>query len=288
LKRKIFSVLIALMLVCSFSLVTAVPVMANGEATVVDLHVEPSTGTTVNVGDTFSLEIWARFSVSGQWIMADVVFQWDPDYLQLDGGTASFPGHPINATWDDGDAAIVTMQWPPATEDICMVTLNFTALAPTSSTTFNIVRNATAFPSGPPTTLVVDAVTFQDCLGNLYGAEVEIVTAEIEVEIDIKLGSDPNSINLKSKGVVPVAVLTTDDFDASTVDPETVLFAGASPVRSTLEDVDGDDNLDMLFHFKTQELNLESDATDATLTGKTLDGIDIAGTDMVNIVPKGK
>jgi len=46
----------------------------------------------------------------------------------------------------------------------------------------------------------------------------------IEVDIDIKPGSDPNSINLKSKGVVPVAVLTTDGFDASTVDPETVGF----------------------------------------------------------------
>ena len=107
----------------------------------------------------------------------------------------------------------------------------------------------------------------------------------IEVEIDIKPGSDPNSINLKSKGVVPVAVLTTD-FDASTIDPETVVFAGAVPVRSTLEDVDSDGELDMLFHFKTQDLDLTEDSTGATLTGKTLDEVDITGTDTVNIVPK--
>jgi len=108
----------------------------------------------------------------------------------------------------------------------------------------------------------------------------------LEVEIDIKPGSDPNSINLNSKGVVPVAVLTTGDFDASNVDPDTVSFAGASPVRWTMEDVDDDNDSDMLFHFKTQELDLTKESTVATLTGETQDGISIEGTDTVNIVPK--
>ena len=105
------------------------------------------------------------------------------------------------------------------------------------------------------------------------------------VPVDIRPGCDPNSINLKSKGVVPVAVLTTDDFDASTVDCDTVLFAGAESACCLMEDVDGDGDLDMLFHFKTQELNLDKDSTDATLTGKTNDNVSIKGTDTVNIVP---
>jgi hypothetical protein len=104
----------------------------------------------------------------------------------------------------------------------------------------------------------------------------------VEVNIDIKPGSDPNSINLGSKGVVPVAVLTTDDFDASSVDPVTVLFAGASPVRWTMEDVDGDGDLDLLFHFKTQELvDLDASSTEAILTGTTFGGQLIQGTDTV-------
>ena len=108
-----------------------------------------------------------------------------------------------------------------------------------------------------------------------------------DVEIDIKPGSDPNSINLKSKGVVPVAVLS-NDFAASTVDPETVEFAGADPVRWTLEDVDRDGDMDMLFHFKTQDLSLTASSTEATLTGDTSDPTNphIIGTDTVNIVPK--
>jgi hypothetical protein len=84
---------------------------------------------------------------------------------------------------------------------------------------------------------------------------------------------------------VPVAVLTTDDFDAADVDPATVEFAGASPLRWTLCDVDADGDLDMVFHFKTQELNLDENSTEAELTGMTIGGDDISGTDDVRIVP---
>jgi len=109
-----------------------------------------------------------------------------------------------------------------------------------------------------------------------------------EVEIDIKPGGNPNNINLKSRGVVPVAVLTTDNFDASTVDPSTVLFAGASPVRWKLCDVDEDGDDDILFHFKTQDLNLEEDITEATLTGETNNEDVISATDTVRIVQSKK
>ena len=111
----------------------------------------------------------------------------------------------------------------------------------------------------------------------------------VDVDIDIKPGSDPNSINLKSKGKVPVAVLTTDTFDATTVDPVTVVFAGASPVRWAIEDVDGDGDDDLSFKFKTQELLgvLDANSIEATLTGETFDGMPIQGVDGVNIVPKG-
>jgi len=137
-----------------------------------------------------------------------------------------------------------------------------------------------------------------------YGATHTVVFEGISVEgqltepplapcferpIDIKPCSDPNSINLKSKGVVPVAVLSTDGFDATSVDPATVTCAGAEPLRWTVEDVcpfDGKD--DLLFHFKTQELNLDENSTEAILTGHTFDGVFIWGEDTVNIVPKGK
>ncbi len=115
-------------------------------------------------------------------------------------------------------------------------------------------------------------------------------TAVGAVSIDIKPGSDTNPINLKSKGVVPVAVLTADGFVASTVDPQSVLLEGVAPVRWTLEDVDSDGDKDMLFHFRTEDLAtvLTQDSTEATLTGETTEGDPIQGTDKVQIVPSKK
>jgi len=113
-------------------------------------------------------------------------------------------------------------------------------------------------------------------------------SGQTTIDIDIKPGGNPNNINLKSKGVVPVAVLTTWDFDASTIDPstDTVEFAGASPVRWKLCDVNGDGNDDMLFHFKTQDLNLDENSTEATLTCETFGGDKLTGTDTVRIIPR--
>jgi len=84
--------------------------------------------------------------------------------------------------------------------------------------------------------------------------------------------------------VVPVAVLTFRKFDASKVDPSTVTFAGALPVRWTMKDVDHDGDIDMLFHFKTEDLILGENSTEAILIGSTKEGIPIKGTDKVNIV----
>ena len=118
-----------------------------------------------------------------------------------------------------------------------------------------------------------------------------------EWPIDIKPGSDPNSINLKSKGVVPVAILGSAIFDVTTVDVTTLVFGpdDATPAHDLtdpdvyadhLQDVNLDGFTDLVCHFKTQELGLVKGSTDATLTGDTNDGETFSGTDFVNIVGK--
>lgn len=111
----------------------------------------------------------------------------------------------------------------------------------------------------------------------------------IEVTIDIKPGSFPNSINPDNEGGIPVAILTTPDFDASTVDVGTVRFGpdGAWAVDWALEDVDGDGDPDMILHFATQDTGIRAGDTEAELVGKTLDGRDIHGLDSVRTVPHG-
>jgi hypothetical protein len=54
---------------------------------------------------------------------------------------------------------------------------------------------------------------------------------EIEVPLDIHPTSCPNPINFMSRGVVPAAILGTDNFDVSQIDPSTVMLEGVSPIR---------------------------------------------------------
>ena len=108
------------------------------------------------------------------------------------------------------------------------------------------------------------------------------------VATDIKPGSDPNSINLKSKGKIPVAILTTGDFDAQLVDPSTVQFGPGAATESHnrwhVKDVDEDGDLDLLFHFNTQDTGIQCGDTEATLTGMTFSGEPFTGTDAIRIV----
>lgn len=130
-------------------------------------------------------------------------------------------------------------------------------------------------------------LTATDVSGNSATADQEVTVIPITIVIDIKPGSDENPINLKSKGVIPVAILTVENFDAISVDVATLKFGpkGVAPVKNNLEDVDKDGDLDLILHFDTQSIGLISNSTSVDLIGKTKLGVDIKGSDKVKIVP---
>ena len=136
------------------------------------------------------------------------------------------------------------------------------------------------------------------------------------VPVDIKPQSCPNPINTKSRGVLPVAILGTTDFDVTTIDPTSVTLAGVEPIRSALEDVatdfgsfvgmedslacttDGPDGfLDLTLKFNTQEIVAalgeveDGEVLILMLTSNLKEefgGTAIAGEDVVVILKKGK
>lgn len=113
------------------------------------------------------------------------------------------------------------------------------------------------------------------------------------MQIDIKPGSWPNSFNIKQKGVLPVAVLTTDSFDATTLDPVTVHANGVSPLKWSEEDVDNDGDVDLILHYNSQEIAAtlvgeDGDSVPCYITGFTVDGLEYKGADQLRILKKGK
>jgi len=116
----------------------------------------------------------------------------------------------------------------------------------------------------------------------------------IEVNVDIKPGSDPNSINLCSGGNVPVAIFASAELDVADINTDTLRFAEASVkvvgkkdphTLCNLEDVSGDLIDDLVCHYVTQDIAaLDGESSTATVNGELLDGTPFEGTDSVNIV----
>jgi hypothetical protein len=140
------------------------------------------------------------------------------------------------------------------------------------------------------------------------------------VSFDIKPGSCPNPLNVKSRGVLPVAILGTADFDVETINPETILitregFDPVSPIRYSYDDVgapsggepcecddldeddlDVDDIMDLTLKFSVPELveelglkEVESrEIIPLTIMVESEDGTLIMGEDCVKIINKFK
>jgi hypothetical protein len=123
----------------------------------------------------------------------------------------------------------------------------------------------------------------------------EVVSPPTPVTIDIKPGEFPNLINIGNDpnriGVITVAILTKPTFDATGVDPTTVRFGKtgteAAPVQVALQDADGNGTLDLVLHFRTQDTSLQCGDTSAVLTGKTVSGEAIQGSDSIVTVRGG-
>jgi hypothetical protein len=120
--------------------------------------------------------------------------------------------------------------------------------------------------------------------GWVYGSGLPPRDPSLLVEIDVKPGSEPNAINLFSRGVIPVAILGTDTFDAGDVDPDTLTFGPdqAAPIHSPgphFDDINGDGFEDLVAHFATAETGIAFDAVEACVSGETLGGNPFEGCD---------
>ncbi|MHC4648525.1 MAG: hypothetical protein ACYTBJ_23955 [Planctomycetota bacterium] len=127
----------------------------------------------------------------------------------------------------------------------------------------------------------------------------------IALAVDIKPGSCPNPLNVKCNGVLPVAVLGTQELNVTSIDVASVRLAGAAAVRSSFEDVatpapdasecvcstEGPDGYtDLTLKFKTWEIAeavapvIKGDTLTLTLTAALADGSPVRGSDCVMIV----
>ena len=112
------------------------------------------------------------------------------------------------------------------------------------------------------------------------------------VMIDIKPDDEQNSINLSSAGVIAVAILSSESFDATAVNPDSIQLEGASvkiagksnKYLCHTEDVNADGLIDLLCQINTNQLQIQPGQSVCVLKAKTNEGISIKGDDIIRIV----
>ena len=132
----------------------------------------------------------------------------------------------------------------------------------------------------------------------------------IDVKVDVRPGACPNSVSVRARGVVAVAIVGEQDFDVSQVDASSVTLEGVPATQGLIADVTqpfngalidelsctelGPDGIsDLRFFFDTQQLisalgNVMSNVQFVELNGSLLDGTQIRGEDVLLLKATGR
>ena len=115
---------------------------------------------------------------------------------------------------------------------------------------------------------------------------VPSAAAQTYVTIEVQ----PTAINPGKNGLITVAIITDTEFDATTIDPLTVLFGpeGATEQHGTghIEDANNDGFDDLVLHFKAKKTGIECGDSLVVLQGETFWGEIIEGN--ADIITVGK
>jgi hypothetical protein len=112
----------------------------------------------------------------------------------------------------------------------------------------------------------------------LPAGAMQVITVSIDLRPD---DPPPTIVAPRSQGMLPVGILTTDSFDATTITPGTIRLGPtgkeAAPVRVNRADVDRDGDTDLQVFFAVQELGVACGDKTLILRGRTTGEQEIEG-----------
>jgi hypothetical protein len=123
---------------------------------------------------------------------------------------------------------VITLQTPflydPSAGNLLLDVRNFDGGA---TVPFDTVGNSLGSEAAPRAySSTVDGVLDPSGNADTFGLITKFITtpASIEIYMDIKFCSDPNAFNCRKKGVLPVTIFSTDEFDVGQIDVSTLML----------------------------------------------------------------
>ena len=149
--------------------------------------------------------------------------------------------------------------------------------------------------------MFVNATTLSsgELRANSSGAYTLIISGVTPSTLQINILIKPDTtavarINPASKGRIPVALLSSADFDAMEVDPESLTF-GAEGTEQSFErcnwrgrDYNGDGRLDRVCHFDNQLASFEVGDTEGVIRGATKSGKQFEGRGWLKVLVRAE
>lgn len=242
--------------------------------------------------------------------ITDVYFEgeYDPFYVGTDIDAVGVVGQVAPVVVNAGQTATHSGAFRDAGSDIVTISTSLGSVTQsgTNSGEWSWSYSTSNADAGTQTV----TITATDADGGVSVVKFDVVCRSTSLAIDIDLL--PSRINLNrvsgfrdflSNRFVPVVIFTTTTFNARSIDPSTIVFAGAQAVKTGLFDVDGDGDKDLVAFFKLKETNLFDAYRDSLrghsnkpirrdipveLTAKTRDGVALHGQDVVQLFMRGK
>jgi len=119
----------------------------------------------------------------------------------------------------------------------------------------------------------------------IMGIAVDIGADECGVPtVPATIDIDPDTLNLKSKGVFTAYITLPEGYDVADIDMGTVTCEGAPAVRGVT------DGSILIAKFNRQDLNgvPTGKEVELTVSGNLLDGTPFTGSDIIRVISKGK
>jgi competence ComEA-like helix-hairpin-helix protein len=260
-------------------------------------------GHSYTLSDTHVVFALARYNTDGS---PDTSFHEDGKVTTDLGGWRDF-GHALTLQ-PDGKIVVGGEQWHEGgTVDFALARYNSDgSLDPAFDTDGIVVTDispgdyAAAIALQPDGRILVAGFSDNGFNFDFALARYDAAGSPIEVTLDVRPGKFPNRIELeknlcKDDDSLPVAILTTPEFDALRLVDATSLQMGdpalggtAAPIHSQGRDIDRDGDRDVWLLFSLCDLvtneAINHSSTELVLTGMTLDGVPFTARDSVEII----